>query len=252
MSFDTSSLNEKNLPWRWRRVGEWMLDTGKDMSVLDSNYREALQVAGGSDYGTSRPAITNVSVDSASAGSVVFNISTHDDDVPVTFDMDKSANAAYNTGGAAPTDATTDITVTSGQWTDSSGPAAGQHAKYVFAATDSDSVEGPLTTAIEVVIAPAAISDLAAVDADTTGAGTVVDITFTESPGSVSTTLYWMATGGSVQDVIDNGTAVAGATTGMTVDALAAGDFDFVLVSTNPGGSTPVASVVTATVSIAP
>lgn len=248
MAFDTSSLNVKNLPWRWRRVGEWMLDTGKDMSSLDSNYRTVLQIAGGTDYGTDRPPITNASLVSAAAGAVIFDVSSYDADLPLTFDVGRSA-VNYPNGNAAPTTAGANITLSSGRYTDTAA-AGGEQIRYVFAGTDNDAVEGPITEVFTVTLAPTAIADLAAVDADATEAGTIVNITFTEATGSVSTTLYWDATGGSVQDVIDTGTEVTGATTGMQVDALGAGNFDFVLVSTNPGGSTPVAAVVTANVQI--
>lgn len=56
MSFTVNDLNENNLPWRWRRIGEWVLDNDVDISGLNSFYQEILRKAGGSDYGTSRPA----------------------------------------------------------------------------------------------------------------------------------------------------------------------------------------------------
>lgn len=240
--FDVSQLNENNLPWRWRRIGEWMLDEGKDFSSLDENYAEVLRVAGGSDYGTSRPAITNVSVASASAGSVAFNISTYDDDTPVTWDMSKSVNT-YPNGAATPSTAETDITVSGGQWTDSSGPAAGEHAKYVFAATDSDGVEGPLA-AVEVVIAPAAVT-VAGVD----GTDGTASVSWTPATGAASETLYWMeVTGGeTAQDVVDSGTAISSPDDTGEVVSTGVGDFGFVVVSTNPGGSS-LSAVETVTV----
>lgn len=233
MPFTVDDLNENNLPWRWRRIGEWVLDNDVDISGLNAFYQEILRKAGGSDYGTSRPPITNVSVASADASSVVFNLSSYDDDLPISFDVSKDV-ATYPNTNAVPSSAGTDISLTNGQWEDTSGPGAGEHGLYTFAATDDDGVEGPIAS-VEVVIAPAAATFTPGDDGEEG-----VDIAMTPASGAASETLYWLAytppaSAPTAQEIIDGGESMAAAD-GITVPT-GSGDFAMVIVSTNPGGS---------------
>lgn len=233
MSFDFTQINEKNCPARWTRVATHIKENDPDqLNQLEENYKDTLDFVYESDFSSSIAAYTNVSVASKSTSEIVFNISSYDNDTPITFDMSKATIAAYPNANSAPTGASTDITLSSGQWTDSAGFNAGDHIKYAFAATDADGVEGPVEN-IEVILAPAAPT-LTGVD----GTDSTANVTFTPADGASSSTLYWMAvTGGeTAQDIIDGGTAISGYVSGASI-ATGIGDFGFVMVVSNPGGS---------------
>ena len=208
----------------------WPAFSTEELDKLHPNEREIFDRLYESDWGTSRPAYTTVSVISADASDIVFAISTADDDKPVTFDM-SVASGLYGTNPVSPIDATTDITLTSGQYTYNSS-AAGSEFKFAFAATDSDGVEGPIKS-IEVIIAPAVPTNLAV--------GTDGVVTFTNSDGAVSHSIEYTVNSGDPVVVVE--------ASGYTIpDIVTDDEVDVKVLATNPGGSSAYSSVVSETI----
>lgn len=241
MAFDYTQLNAENCPNRWKVIAKYLKEQGPDqLAILDDSYKAMIEHIYASDFSESNVPVIQVTLDSSNVDGATFNVIDLSGQV-TSYDGDYSIKVYDGVAPAAPTPST-EFVVTDGSGTityeGGDKPVAGKHLVFAFDGTDEQGESASAT--VELVYAPSEIDDVAASD-NTDGTATV---TFTEATGAASHTLYWMAvTGGeTAQDVVDG--AIAGGTVVTDPDpsgedfASGAGDFGFVVVATNPGGST--------------
>jgi len=230
MSFDMSTLNSKNAPMRWRAAADRLSGRPDELALLGEEYKELMQYVKVKNFnagGTALP-VASVSFVSKTATSATFDVS------PAGLQWDGDFASKVWDGITAPGTpaAETKLTVTrTGKTTFALTATAGKHFVFSFDAGDSTSPEDSTAVTVgDIIYAPAAAA-IEAVD----GTNSKASVTFTGSEGTGSNVLYWKAAGTTVADV-KTGTAIPGYVSGVVIDT-GVGSVKFVLVSTNPGGS---------------
>ena len=232
MSFDSSTLNSQNAPMRWRIAAARLAGRPDELAALGEEYKELMQYVYEKNFdagGTAVP-VAHVSFISRTANGVTFDLApTGSGD---SWDADYSLKAYDGTAPVAPTASTT-LSVSKGKGTVSFAtgdkPVAGKHVVFAFDVTDSSGESTKKT--VEVVFAPPA-----AVITTVDGTDSTANVTFTAATGAASNVLYWKKGGTTATDV-KTGTAIADYVSGVSI-ATGVGAVKFVLVSTNPDGST--------------
>jgi hypothetical protein len=248
MAYDQTEITALNAPWRWVRQIKWLkgdsapldpapTNAAAQLAALDPSYRSVLEYVEGIDIGDVHGAtIPTVAIKSVGATSVVFSITDQDVDCDGVFYGLNTQNYDGSTTPSAPGSWSNDTGLTSyvNKTFTASGLTPGKHLAFSFKGKQGAATYSTATAVLYAILAPAAVADLAAVD----GTGHA-NVSWTPSAGIASQTLYYK-TGltATVSSIVSTGTAVTLLKTDTTkAVTLAAGDYSFAIVSTNPSGS---------------